>query len=491
MDMLPSNCPVPKKTFFVTLLPIFTLSLCLTCGCITKNSMSVPPADFKHYSTARAPDRSSSNTAAEADSVPPPGGFSWHDLALCASRRSETEQLTALRIECSDLENLTERNWRDPQLRLNSDMVSSKEYERDGADSHDDSHEHGASIRFYISNPFVNRWIKNLKQPNARLIQAKTHELTYAVYCETKTKCMEAAVIKDEIDKLRKISGHRKKMRDRYTELRRDGYAAPVKMLRNAIRLAKTDIELECKQREYRNTLQMIALLSGVAVDKIKLLDITRQKLPDPQSFQLATLVSRAVNLRADIELARASISVAENQLKAARAAQIPWFEFAEAGYSRSTSDTIGYTSPRTTRSDENSDEWMIRTAVTLPVFSWLGNETQLRRAALRAARAHETVTVAGIYNEISSALQNYTDAYHTHMNVQQSVSKQIDKLNQSIREVESSKTVVDTEIMELQEELYGLNSELNTLLYDCLESLINLESVTGGTCSHKFTESE
>jgi len=490
--MLPANCPVPKKSFFVTPLSIFSLLLCLTCGCITKKSMSAPPANSKHYSIARAPNRSSSNTAAEDDSVPPPGGFSWHDLALRASRRSETAQLTALKIECSDLENLTERSWRDPQLRLNSDMVSSKEYDRGGANSHDDSHEHGASIRFYISNPFVNRWIKSLKQPNARLIQAKTHELAYAVYCETKTKCMEATVIKDEIDKLRKISDHRKKMRDRYTELRRDGYAAPVKMLRNAIRLAKTSIKLECKQREYRDTLQMIALLSGVAVDKIKLLDINRQQLPDPQSFQLAMLVSRAVNQRADIELARASSAVAENELKAARAAQIPWFEFAEAGYSRSTSDTSEYTSPRTTRSDENSDEWMIRTAVTLPLFSWLGNdETQLRRVALRAARAHEAVIVASLYNEINSALQNYTDAYHTHMNAQQNVSKQIDKLNQSIREVGSSKTVVDTEIMELQEELYDLKSELHTLLYDCLESLINLESITGGTYSHKFTESE
>ena len=474
--------PLPHcKHFSGAITSVNTIMLLLLCaGCLSNNNSDQTTAAESPVCDTRKNVGNTAVQTAAPEFQSPPEGAQWHQLAMLAYQRSREDQLTALQIQNSYLANRADRAWRDPQLRLNSDFGNSKAFERGDDNAHKRERDLGASLRFYISNPFVNRWIKKLRQPNARLIQAESNEIAYAIYCETITKCMEASICRDEAEQIHTTLQRKKTLRKRYQELRHDGHVEPLKLISNSIDIAKLEIRLTRKLREQRNLLHSIATLTALDLQQINVASVHAELLRDAQQLDLDELTITALSIRPDLESVRAATVVAANELKVAQAQQIPWFEFAEAGYSNRSTDNTRYGADATTSSDESRDEWMIRTAVSLPIFSWMGGATESARGVLRQAQQRETITAVNVRNEIRAALDNYTDAYKTYHRLLGEVAAQKTELKNAIADIDSSKTVPETETLELKEKLHECDEELRKLLYNCVEAQINLDSVTG-----------
>ncbi len=126
--------------------------------------------------------------------------------------------------------------------------------------------------------------------------------------------------------------------------------------------------------------------------------------------------------MRPDLESIRGEIETARIGLNIAKAKQIPWFEFVEGGYRDRDSDATTYTDSGRDHSDSDRDEWLLRTAISLPIFSWAGNETALAKALLREAEFSESIALTTIRNEIRNALANYSDAMYSRLRVDENL---------------------------------------------------------------------
>ena len=453
------------------------LILYLTSGC-TATKSGVTTEETKSRSNSPAGCSIVSNSVESI--VVPDGGFTWNKLASIAAHRDGDSQLTALQVKRSNFQNRIDRAWRNPQLRLNSSFASENEYEPKGNNEHEDSTSYGIGLRFYISNPFVNRWIKEQAAESANSIIAQSRELSYAVYCETRMKCCEAAVFEDQLSQLNKALEQQKKICVRYNELKKSGYAAPLKIIKADLKTARTEQQIEVMSRKHRNALFQLALLTGLEIDKIKIQPIGKQVMPEPATYSADNLTASAVRMRPDLESIRCEISLARSGYKIAKAGQVPWFEFLESGYRNRNADSTTYTSTAPNHSDSDRDEWIMRTAISLPIFSWAGHETALANAIVKEAELRESLAFIAVRNEIKNALRNYTEASSSRKKMQAEVDERMHEFQKAVKELDRSKTVVETEIMDTKELLNAFRRGTRQSLYDCLKLKLYMESITG-----------
>jgi outer membrane protein TolC len=135
-------------------------------------------------------------------------------------------------------------------------------------------------------------------------------------------------------------------------------------------------------QRELRSDIarsrQELADLCGIdRPERIAVIGKPSRRVVPVDSLDINYLVSMAQLHRSDLLDLEARLLVAKAELKVARSARIPFFSFADAGWSTAT------TSGRT----GESEEWAVRVGITLPFFDWFG----INKAHLE----HQTATEA------------------------------------------------------------------------------------------------
>ena len=461
----------------LNILFIAALLVYVTSGCTTtKSRAEAEESELK----SNLPSESNLISNKVECIVVPANGFSWGKMASIAATRGGESQLTALQIKRSNLQNRIDRAWRNPQLRINSTFASEDEYEPEGNNQHEDINEYGTGLRFYISNPFVNRWIKQQASENVKSILAEKRELSYATYCETRMRCCEAAIIEDKLNQLKAALAQQKQICSRYNELKESGYADPLKIIKAGLKTARTEQQIDVMVREHRNALFQLALLTGLDIDKIRLQSIEKQLTPDPATYNTDDMTISAVRMRPDLESLRCEITLARSELKVAKARQIPWFEFIESRYCNHSTDSTTYSGSSPNHSDSDRDEWILRTAISLPIFSWAGHETALAGTILKEVEFRESMALTAVRSEIKNALKNYTDGCLSRDKMTKEVNKRLKEFQDAVKALDKSKTVVETEIMDTEEQLNAFRRGTRQSLYDCLKLKLYLESVTG-----------
>jgi len=461
------------KSFFLSF-----AGLILFCGCQSSRSISEP-----EQTALQKPSALETNTTEKTEQAitPPAGGFTWNELARIASLRNSESQLLALSIRRDSLQNKAERSWKDPQLRLKTSDGKMDEHTRNGSSQHEDSDANTVGIRFYISNPFVNHWIKKQSTKSAALLTTSADELAYAVYCETKTQCLETAIVSDQISQIRKTLKLQQQICSEYNNLIKNGYVAPLKVIKAEIRLAEIELKLSQKESEHRNRLYQLALLTGLTLKQLQLQPLDSQKLSSPDSLSVDDLTAFAILCRPDLKRVKSEINLARTDIRIAEAKMIPWFEYAEGAYKDTSSDSIKYGDSEKTYSDEDGDEWYIRTGINIPVFSWMGDEVNLAKAALNEAQLQEVILLSSIREEIQVGVKKYNDAYQSKSHFEERVNKQLKAFEKQIRDIDNTKTIIAPEILDLEEQLCSYKQSVRENFYTCLKLKLYLESVIGG----------
>lgn len=413
--------------------------------------------------------------------VAPPNGFTWEELADLASHRSHESQLLALQLKRESLQNKVDRAWKDPQIRVIASQADQDEYTRGGGTQREESDSETIRARFYISSPFVNRWIKKQGPLTARVLTTEAEELSYAIYCETKAVCLDAAIVNDEILQLQETLDLQQQICDEFADLTKNGYAAPLKVIKAEIKLADIELKLSQKESEHRNLIYQLAQLTGVDADQLQLQSLESQKLIEPVTLTVDELTTFAILARPDLKRVRSEVDLAASEIKVAQAKNIPWFHFVEGSYRQGDADSNTYKDGRRTYSNEEGEQWAIRAAVNVPVFTWMGDEVNLAQASLAELQFQEVLTLNTIREEVRNGLQNYREACEQKKRLEERVNSRISALAEQIVGLDSTGTIISTDILELREQLSSFKQRARETVYNCLKLKLYLESVIGG----------
>jgi outer membrane protein TolC len=473
----------------------------LAAGCASVKRETPPPA---------SPDAPPvpTNTVAAAEAIthaPPTDGYTWEAVARLAAANCVEAKAVLLDAAAERYQTAVDTGWRNPQLRAgqlwgaedetspgrtgmrtypNETDQPSRPFTSDRTWSDKEVDGENVGMRLYIANPFVNRWLRKRGEASARALEAKSDEVAYAVFCEVRMLCLEAEMLREEITLLEKMGALRVQIRDVRAEQAGAGVASPLDSIRAETKEAELRSEIHEKQTARQQLIRRIAVLAGLPAEQVKLRprafgQPVAEKVLDP-----AVLTDLAFMRRPDLARAEHEKEAAEHRVKAARAGQIPWFEYVDGTYKDLTEQSYGYeenvSGHDVTTQDET--EWQIRVAVTLPVFNWLGDEVKLSRTQLAAAETRASGLYKTVREEVVGVLEDYRSACAVRDRLAGERDRLCETMTARIDALEQEPAVKREDVLMAREELIayrriGLKAER-----ECLRMEQYLETVSGGS---------
>jgi len=478
------------------------MAIGFACGC----------ASVKHPSSLAAAASPSvlTNVCAAASSVtnvPPPNGYAWDDLARLAAANSAEAKALLFDAEAERHQTAVDTGWRNPQFRMGNGRGEKEEETpgrtgmrtypdevdmpsrpfttyRKSSDSSFDSYT--AGLRIYISNPFVNRWLRKRGEAAVRALEAQSEEVKYAIYCEVKSLCLDAQMLGAEIELLERMAGLREQMRGVRDEQTAAGVSGALELIRAETRLVVLRSELREKKAARQQLIRRIAVLAGMPVDQVKLRAPEVGRKIDAAYSDLAVLTDLAFLRRPDLKRTLQEKEAAGHGLKAARAKDVPWFEYVDGTYrdeSGHTDSSEAYDSG-SDRTRESETEWQARFAVTIPVFNWLGDEVRLNRARVAASEARAQGLYDSIRREVDASWQDYRSAAAEHDRLAAGSGSLVKRMSAQIDALSIEPTVRREDVLTVREELVEYQRTCMKAEYDYLRLTQDLESVSGGSLS-------
>ena len=431
------------------------------------------------------------NVAAKAEAKVPPapeGGYAWDDLARLAAANSSEAKVMLLEAEVERHKTAVDTGWRNPQLRAGGHWGDEDEDSvgRSGSSSLGDRDFNGymTGLRVYTVNPFVNRWLRMRGEASAQAKEAVSEEVKYAVFCEVKSLCLEAEMLREEIGLLEQMAGLREQVRNARNEGAESGVANALEQIRAETWLATFRSEVNETQTARRQLVRRIAVLAGVPAEQVRLRPPDFNRQVDATYLSVAVLTDLAFQRRPDLQRAVHEKEAAGHGVKAARAGQMPWFEYVDGSYggqmSHSSSTEEGASGDDRKHQDES--DWQARVAVTLPVFSWLGEEVRLNRAELAAAEERVQGLYDRIRQEVDGVLEDYRSVRAERDRVVAENKRLRDALTARIDALANEATVRREDVLAAREEVLGYMRVCIRAERECLRLTQYLETVSGGS---------
>jgi outer membrane protein TolC len=437
--------------------------------------------------------------------APPAGGWDWDALARTAAANSSEARALLLEAQAERHQTAVDTGWRDPQFRVgrhwgdqdsstpgrtgmrtypeevNSPRRAFTRYRERENQSFDGN---TLGLRVYTANPFVNRWLRKRGEASAHALEGKSDEEAYAVYCEVRTLCLEAELLREELDLLEQMVQSRTELRDVRHEQVDAGVTTPLDLLRAETRLAALRSEISGKRMARQQLLRRISLLSGVPAEQLTLRPRPAAQPIAAAYLDPAVLTDLAFARRPDLARLEREKEAAEYAVKAARAGQIPWFEYIEGTYEDEKSEQNSYEAHISGHDHTTGKEaeWQVRMAVTVPVFTWLGDEIKLARTQLAAAEAR----VRGQYDMIRAEISGVLDDYHAASAESQRLTEERERLRKTMTEkidtLAQESAVKREDVLETREELLAYQRVCLKAERESLFMAQCLETVSGGS---------
>ncbi|MCL1921231.1 MAG: TolC family protein [Kiritimatiellaeota bacterium] len=330
----------------------------LVAGCATRPAHEPPPAPAAAPRTLPAP--------------PPPmpeAGYTWQDLArhAIAANPDHAAILADARAEYFRYKSRTD--LQDPRLALDY--------------TNRDTDRYSGNLRFYIPNPFVNEHTLRTGDAARRETEAQADTLKrgialaiYALVQETLCEERALALLAARENVLADWAAHVKERQDARVATQADALALDLQRLRLKAAIQQKRLAAQTARRSLHVLTQIpdgLLALNPAPPNWPAVLNT----LADEQH-----LIEAACARSADLAAARAAHDKARATLDTAKARQIPWLAYAQAGYGARDSGT---SSP-----SGDTNEWNLRLAFDIPVFAWMSAEKKMAAAAMQAATLRE-----------------------------------------------------------------------------------------------------
>ncbi len=413
--------------------------------------------------------------------------YTWFRLAELAAANSWEIRSLAGEAQAERLWGITRAQTRDPRLLGLYDRSSGSAWE-DRLAGHrsadDSSYSAGGRLRIYTSNPFVNRHLRAEGTGRAEELIGKAAAVKHDLTEDALLLCIEIHRLEQE----RTLAAETERLREAL--LQRTQRAAEAALV-TFYEVARDELALENtraanREREVRITSlrRELAALCAIPVEHLRItppaIDLPTLSANLPPA---ADLYAQAIASHPQLLIARSLKKQAQAQIDTARATQIPWFEYVDAGYGRArgtgTETTAAPAGATTLSGSDQSSEWQIRAAVTIPVFSWFSSAGRQARLRLQAAQAREHALFEHIHREINglradllAASAAYTQALQTFADYETRLHSRIAPLRQAtfadqeaFLKLELDELEVKTRLLRMEERCHTVYASLLTTL--------------------------
>ena len=475
-------------------------------GCSTVDEQARAPSEPEVQTDSAVP--------APTPAEPPAGGYDWDTLARMAAANCGEARALLLDAQAERSKTAVDTGWRNPQLRLGhgwSDQDNDtpgrtgmrtypeevdmpqrafKRYREWDDRSFEDQ---SVGLRFYTTNPFVNRWLRKSGEAAARALEKESEEEAYAIFCEVKTLCLEAELLREEVELLERMAAIREKLRDLRREQSEAGVTSPLDLIRAETKLASQRSELFGKRMARQQLMRRIAVLAGVPAEGLRLRPRAQNRTPAAERLDAAALTDLAFMRRPDLARLEQEKEAAAHALRAARAGQIPWFEYVEGSVEDTHGDIYSREELFTGRDHTTRDEteWQVRVAMTLPVFNWLGDEIRLTRTQLAAAEARARGQYELVRSEVGGVLEDYRAAQAEWARLDGESVRLRTEMHTRIEGLAQEPTIKREEVLAAHEELLAFQRVCLKAERECLFMEQCLETVSGGALPEEQENAE
>jgi len=250
------------------------------------------------------------------------------------------------------------------------------------------SDDNSASLRFYVPNPFTDR--HHLRAADAARREGEAAAAFFLQQNERAAYELAQEIIYEV--NIAPILVERQQITAEWIALVKERQEARAATHADLIALELQDLRLRTSMRQsvlaYENGNRILHTLSGGR--PFHDFRISHEKVRAHLDEQ--RLVNNAYKKSPELAAARAASDRAHASLMAARATQIPWFDYVQAGWSQADSNS------------RDEDEWSARVAVNIPVFAWMDSgKIKAAAAELDAANWRETAVKQRIRDEIAN----------------------------------------------------------------------------------------
>lgn len=442
-----------------------------------------------------------------APSVParPAGGWSWDELARLAGERADKAKIEFLKAAARRQKLDADLAWKDPQLRIGRTWEDSWQRSRHRFPDIRERPENGsgdtytATLRLYISNPFVNHYVRRAGEASIQSLEARAKAEQYAIYCEVKSLCLEEERLKREHARRTEAETLWTRVRQCLDRRMKEGVVkSPLDAVKAEIARERAAARAEEAAQERRQIRREIAFLAGIPERELAI----RYTPPEPPSTNVAfaaALAEVAFARRPDLVGALAELESARANVGAAKAAHVPWFDFVEGSYSRSSGRErdwgsykyLGVEWPDRGHRRDHEDDWQIRAAITLPIFTWFGSSVKMSRLVEDAADVRVQGLRAAIRNEVECALDDFRASDLRYARISKDGIAFLKKMETRLSEFAESAAVKPDDVCRAQIELLDYRSFKDEAEFDWVERILMLETVSGGPLPYNAATSK
>ena len=434
--------------------------------------------------------------AADDVSSPHPDGWTWDELARRAGERADKAKIESLRAIAKRQSVEESLAWKDPQLRLGHTWTDSRDKAYDRAwdalpmrPENGDGETWTAGVRFYISNPFVNRQLRRRGDAQVESLEACARAEAYAVYCEVKSLCLDEEFARRETEFRAEELALLARLRDLAERQLAGGVAkSPLDAVQAEIARERAGLRLSEAEEARARARGQIAFLTGLPESSLKI----RYTPPVPPSTNAAlaeVLVETAFARRPDLAGALADWEAAHAGVDAAKAAYIPWFDFGEGTYSHQTSSSddwgsekiSGYRSATRGHKSGREDDWQVRVALSVPLFTWMGDSVKRSRLVLDMADVRVQALRAAIANEIGVATEAFRRADARFVRLSDDGGAFQKKMEARLADYARESGVRAEDLDRTRLAMVGYRRVRAQATCDWVRSVLLLESVSGG----------
>lgn len=262
------------------------------------------------------------------------------------------------------------------------------------------------------------------------------------------------------------------------------GVAGALDVVRAETRLASLRSEHSAKELTRRQLVRRIALLTGVPAERLRLRPRDAAYPVNAAFLNEAVLTDLAFFRRPDLRRALHERDAAHHGLSAAKAGNIPWFEYVEGSYEDGTrhSSSVEEGVNGSGRMHEDQTEWQARAAITLPVFNWLGDEVRLNRTRLAAAEARAQELYDQIRREVEGVLEDYRSVCAEHDRTASEKQRLVEKMTAQSNALANEAAVLRGDVLAVREEVLDYSRTVLHAEHEFLKMAQYLETVSGGS---------
>lgn len=157
------------------------------------------------------------------------------------------------------------------------------------------------------------------------------------------------------------------------------------------------DLSVEGAQIEFNSQRDNLAARVGLKnSQRIRITDKLISPSIDLDHTHLEYLIRMSLANRGELTTIRAKEKIAQTSLNESRAKKIPWFDYVQGGIGREEEG-----------GQRTGESWGIQLAMSVPLFSWLGHESEVREAAVASYYSQKGATQTIITAEVVASYEN------------------------------------------------------------------------------------